>query len=502
VRFTSIRARVALLSILFAVLLVGGLTTATYFFVASGMADAAEDTSTRLAAVSTRVINRTVDEAIAEAEGQGLTGSTADEFVADAVLGGVPDAISRGLVYEGGFTMYARTAGDSAWRVAWSSDQPERELSAQVLLERAIDSRESVHEATGEGALLSGMYTPVDLGHFVVYTPIDVPGLRAVVLASTYTPEREEAILNATRAPMTAVALVSLVAALLITAMTTGWTLSLVDNLRRTADSVDIGKLDVHLPEEGDNEVAELARSLNRVIDSLRRQNEAQSRFIADASHELATPVAGIRGYVNILRAWGAEDPALREEAVSAIDRESRRMARLCSELLSVIRNEEVAEYRQLRYDVNAVSREVLANAATRYMDKHLDFTGPDEGPLWLYGDPDRIEEALGILVDNACKYTPDAGQVRIVTRRHRDRVVIEVTDTGVGIPAKDLPNVFDRFYRSDLSRSKETGGFGLGLAIARHVVDASGGTIRVRSAIGKGTTFEVTLPRQKTRSQ
>jgi two-component system phosphate regulon sensor histidine kinase PhoR len=102
--------------------------------------------------------------------------------------------------------------------------------------------------------------------------------------------------------------------------------------------------------------------------------------------------------------------------------------------------------------------------------------------------------------VDNACKYTPDRGSVSVTTRRTRDRVVVDVTDTGVGIPEEDLPNVFERFYRSDISRSQETGGFGLGLAIAKHIVDVSGGTISVRSTVGSGTTFEISLPRQRVR--
>lgn len=502
-RFTSIRARVALLSTLFTLLLVGSITVATYVLVTRGMTNSASETSNRLADAASRVAARTINQATLAADHQGLTGAQATTFISSALTDAPPEPIASGLVYEGSFVLYTWTGSDGRPAVAWTSGYAEGTpipdpSSADLRL--AAKSGTTVHNNTGPLLLPAGMFRRADLGTYRSYVPVEVPGLTGAVLEVSFSPDDQEAILDATRGPMIVVTAVSLIAALLITMMTTGWTLSLVDNLRRTADSIDVGQLDVRLPEQGDNEVAELARSLNRLIESLRRRNEAQARFIADASHELATPVAGIRGYVNILRAWGAEDPALREEAVSAIDRESRRMARLCSDLLSVIRNEEVVEYRQVRYDVNAVAREVLANAATRYMDKQLEFTGPAEGALWLYGDPDRIEEALGILVDNACKYTHNGGLVSVTTRRHRDRVVVEVSDTGVGIPAEDLPNVFDRFYRSDLSRSKETGGFGLGLAIAKHIIDASGGTISVRSTLGQGSSFEVTLPRQKVR--
>ena len=496
-RFKTIRARVAVLSSLFAVLLVGGVTVTTYFVVASGAADAAQEASDRHSLSGRLLLEIAVDASLSEADRRGLSDIETDAYVARTITADVPDAITAGIAREATISLHVWAGPDSGPVEAWSAGTSGGSAADRL---KAVETGEVVNAVLRDRPLITGMLLSADLGQHVAYVPVDIPGIDRAVLQVEYSPSAEETMLDTTRLPMLLVALASLAIALFVSNLTTRWMLSLVDDLRRTADSIDVGQLDVQLPEEGENEVAELARSLNRLIVSLRRRNEAQSRFIADASHELATPVAGIRGYVNILRAWGAEDPALREEAVSAIDRESRRMARLCSDLLSMIRNEEVVEYRQIRYDVNAVAREVLANAATRYMDKQFDFRGPEEGPLWLYGDPDRIEEALGILVDNACKYTPDGGRVSVTTRRHRDRVVMDVADTGVGIPAEDLANVFDRFYRSDLSRSKDTGGFGLGLAIAKHIVDASGGTIAIRSIVGKGTTFEVSLPRQRTR--
>lgn len=496
-RFSTIRARVAIVSAVFALALIGSVAVGTYVLVARGMSSAAVETAGRLAQASDRAMRNAIDAAYERATSAGLEGEAARADVAGQITAGPPAAFEQVLAYEGSFSLYTAEHPGDDLGLAWSVGDLPRDSGDGSRVEVARIGA-PVREFPGAQPLIMGMFVKADLGVYRTRLPIDIPGLDAAVLDVSYVPTAQEEILDGTRLPMYILGSIALLGSLLIAAGATRWAISLIEDLRRTADSVDVGMLDIRLPEEGDNEVADLARSLNRLIDNLQRRNEAQTRFIADASHELATPVAGIRGYVNILRAWGAEDPALQEEAVSAIDRESRRMARLCSDLLSLIRSEEQVEFRQIRYDVNAVCREVLANAATRYLDKGLEYTGPGDGSLWLHGDPDRIEEALGILVDNACKYTSGGGRVSLTTRRSRDRIIVTVADTGVGIPETDLPNVFERFYRSDLSRSQETGGFGLGLAIAKHIIDVSGGAVTVRSTIGQGTTFEVSLPRQR----
>ena len=495
--FPSIRARVTFLSIAFGVVLIGLLTIASYFLIGSGMARAAEQSTADLADAARVFVDQRVVQATAEASAQGLVGDAADAYVAEAVLGSAPEAITYGLVYDGFFALYYVERPDGPVQLAWSSPSGIEAGSADAR-EAAIDSSETVNDFPRRLPSLTGMVVSADMGTYVSHVAVNVPGTAGAVLDVSYVPHREAAVFDAVRGPMLAVALVALAISYILTKTITGWALSLVGNLREAADSIDVGKLDVHLPAEGKNEVAELARSLNGLIDTLRRGHDVQTRFIADASHELATPVAGIRGYVNILREWGAEDPSLRTEAIDAIDRESRRMARLCHDLLSFIRSEETIEYRNVRYDINAVCREVLAGAATRYLDKDLKFIGPEEESLWLKGDPERIEEALGILVDNACKYTPLGGRVMVNTRKLHDKIVVEVVDTGIGIPENDLPNIFERFYRSDASRSHESGGFGLGLPIAKHIIDASGGSISVQSRLGLGTTFEVVLPKHK----
>ncbi|MHB1340958.1 MAG: sensor histidine kinase [Coriobacteriia bacterium] len=496
----SIRARVLYLAIVFALMLVGSVTLATYFFVAEGMSKSAENTSLRLTHLTSRTITRTITDAKLDATAAGLEGEEREGEAQRLVLRSIRDLFSvTAGAEEGAYALYIQDEPDGQLRLAWFSEE-RAVVDSDAERAAAVENRQPMHLGPIGADLLTGMFMKADLGLYVVHIPLDLPDQTIGVLDVVYDPVREEDILDSARRPMFIVGVFALLVAVMTMQIIMGWVLSLVENVRTAADSIDAGQLDVSLPEEGEHEIAELAHSLNQLMDRLRRRAEAQTRFVADASHELATPVAGIRGYVNILRDWGAEDPAMREEAISAIDRESRRMARLCADLLSMIRSEEVLEFKSVRYDINAISREVLAGGATRYIDKALEFIGPDEGPLWLYGDPDRIEEALGILVDNACKYTPSGGRVQVSTRRHRDRVIIEVADTGVGIAEEDIPNIFERFYRSDASRSKETGGFGLGLSIAKHIVDASGGMIWVRSKQGAGTTFLISLARNKPR--
>ncbi len=495
-RLSSIRARVLYLSGIFALLLVGSVTLATYFFVADGMSRSAQETTWRLTHIASRAIARTTTTVKLDAAAEGLEGVDREHEAQRQLLRAIPDILGSGGAEEGAYAFYLEDADGELSLVWYSADEGIVDLEAQRL--DAIDIQQPVQSGPGQRSALTGILTSADLGNYIVHVPLTLPDKTQGVLDVVYTPDKEEAILDSARAPMLIVAVFAFIVAVLMMQIIMSWVLSLVDNVRVAADSIEAGQLDVHLPEQGEHEIADLAHALNNLMDRLRLRAEAQTRFVADASHELATPVAGIRGYVNILREWGSEDPITRDEAVTAIDRESLRMAKLCGDLLSMIRSDEMLEYRHVRYDINALSREVLATTATRFIDKGLEFIGPDEGPLWAVGDPDRIEELLGILLDNAGKYTPEGGSVVVSTSRQRDHVTVNVKDTGVGIPEQDLPNVFERFYRSDASRSKDTGGFGLGLAIAKHIVDMSQGVIRVSSHVGEGTVFHIELPRTR----
>jgi signal transduction histidine kinase len=489
-RLTSFRTRVLALAIVFSIAMVAAVLITTYIVVHDAMVTTVRAEDLRMADLASREVVDTVAKVEADATARGLSGRAANDDAMAAFIRALPQTFGISGFAEGRFAVW-----DGTGVLRFRSDAS-AVVSDGAARMRAQTSRQVVESRVDAAPELAGLFGPPGLGTFVAHTPIVVPDGDTWVLDVAYIPTREAASIEAIRPPMLMLSIVAVLVVVFVMQAMMGWVLKLVDDLRRAADAVDAGDLDVRLPEEGGHEIGELARSLNNLIDRLRRRADAQTRFVADASHELATPVAGIRGYINILQGWGADDPAVRNEAIEAIDRESRRMARLTSQLLSMIRSEGVVEFHPVRHDLNATARQVLVEAATRYAGKRIVFEGPPEGPLMITNDPDRVEEFLSILIDNAGKYTPDGGTVSVRTRRSRESMVIDVSDTGPGIPPGDLPSIFNRFYRSDASRSKDTGGFGLGLAIAKSIVETCGGEISVSSESGKGTTFTVRLPR------
>ncbi len=492
-RRLSLRTWLLLASVFFAIATVGSIALVTYVVVADGITSVSEDVARRVSRAAEQVAFLQVRVAKDQAASEGLTGREADERAAASTIENLEAIYGNRGPAEPQIAFY-----DETLQVRWASSA-RAELPGQAAARRAAaETDQQIEGIVKRRPPFTGLFSSAVLDAQVIHMPVALPGGGTGVMDIVYYPIREERAIDAIRAPMGALALSATIIMVVLMQTSLAWVLRLVDNLRQAADDIDAGKLDVRLPEQGENEIGDLARSVNRLIERLKRRSEAQTRFVADASHELATPVAGIRGYVNILRGWGADDSEVRTEAVNAIDRESRRMARLTSELLTLVRSEQALQVRQVRFDVNMAGREALAVVASRYSAKNQRFVGPDEGPLVMVGDPDRIEDVLSILLDNAAKYTPEAGRISLTTRRRREWISIEVSDTGPGIPSQDLPSIFERFYRSDASRTRGAGvgGFGLGLAIAKSITEELAGTLEVESTLGFGTAFTLRLPR------
>jgi signal transduction histidine kinase len=251
------------------------------------------------------------------------------------------------------------------------------------------------------------------------------------------------------------------------------------------------GKVD---PEDLD-ELAQLALSFNQMAAKLERTETMRQELIGDVAHELRTPLSSIKGYME-----GLIDGVLPPDAATfqQVYREADRLQRLVHDLQELSRVEAGAfELKLQSLPVSRLSETVRARLARQFEEKGVALEidlAPDLPPVQV--DEDRIGQVLLNLVGNALQYTPAGGQVRLTARREDSVVSVAVEDTGIGIAAQHLPHVFERFYRVDKSRSRAGGGSGIGLTIARHLVEAHGGKIHAGSAgLGQGSTFTFTLP-------
>ncbi|HET6203201.1 MAG TPA: ATP-binding protein [Planctomycetota bacterium] len=240
------------------------------------------------------------------------------------------------------------------------------------------------------------------------------------------------------------------------------------------------------------------AVSLLRDVTEVRRLEAMRRDFVANVSHELRTPLSAVRGALETLADPG-EDARTRAQFLEMAQRNAERLGALVSDLLDLSAIE--AEGDRISLEPVAVDRALRAAAATlaesaRAKGVSLEVEAGPERPLTVLGNARRLEQAFANLLENAIKYTPARGSVTARGRNREREVAVEIEDTGIGIPAASLPRIFERFYRVDAGRSRETGGTGLGLAIVKHIVQAHRGRVEVRSEEGKGSTFSVFLPK------
>lgn len=197
-----------------------------------------------------------------------------------------------------------------------------------------------------------------------------------------------------------------------------------------------------------------------------------------------------------MLKGWAFDDPETARESVAAIDRESARMQALVESLLALTRGDEGAPLDVGRHDLAQVAEEAVEAARTAAKGKvSVEYAGGGRRVEATF-DRDRVRQVASILLDNAVKYTPEGGNVAVRVEEEEGRVVLEVSDTGIGMAEDQVPLVFERFHRADPSRKE--GGAGLGLSIARQIAESHGGEIRVSSRVGEGSTFKILLPRNE----
>lgn len=336
-------------------------------------------------------------------------------------------------------------------------------------------------------------YVNVESGTWRVLTrPINVWGRPLVVQAAT----SFDAVKYAERgllAIMGASTMIALIGSVGIGLLLANRALKPIETVTQAAERITAADdLKTRLDWKGPHdEIGRLIDVFNGVMGRLEHLFSVQQRFVADVSHELRTPLTAIRGHVDLIKRYGMD-----AESLEAIESEVERMSRLVSDLLLLAK----ADYGGLQLspqpiDLDVIFGEVYRESRVLAKDRDLKITVLDFEPVRVNADPDRVKQLLLNLLSNAIKFTPDGGQIILGLRKTETDAEISVADSGIGIAPEDLKRIFDRFYQAEPSRVRKGEGSGLGLSIARWIVDAHSGKINVTSEVGVGTTFTVTLP-------
>ncbi|WP_114603364.1 HAMP domain-containing histidine kinase [Staphylococcus sp. EZ-P03] len=249
----------------------------------------------------------------------------------------------------------------------------------------------------------------------------------------------------------------------------------------------------LELPTEYD-ETTDLIDTFNDMMIQIEELFDQQRQFVEDASHELRTPLQIIQGHLNLIKRWGKKDPAVLEESLNITIEEMNRITKLVEELLLLTKESTYKD--ALDVEPVDVNDEITSRLKSlRHLHPEYNFTfKPSSKPIVLEMNRYQLEQVLLIFLDNAIKYDTREKSINICTELKNRQATIEITDHGSGIPKQDLDYIFDRFYRVDKSRSRQRGGNGLGLSIARNIVNLYGGTIQVESEVDAYTTFRITF--------
>ncbi|WP_088006622.1 two-component system histidine kinase PnpS [Indiicoccus explosivorum] len=233
-------------------------------------------------------------------------------------------------------------------------------------------------------------------------------------------------------------------------------------------------------------------------ITELKKLEQIRKDFVANVSHELRTPVTSIKGFTETLLDGAYQDSASLIVFLEIIQKESNRIMLLIQDLLDLSKIEQSGFHLNLsRTDICAVAARAMEGVQLAAADKEIEVCLETEGDCFIEADADRLLQVVSNLLSNAIVYSPEGTAVTIRVTGSEEEVAIEVADEGIGIPPEDIPRIFERFYRVDRARSRNSGGTGLGLAIVKHLTEAHAGRIEVESEYGKGTVFRVRLPRK-----
>ena len=379
----------------------------------------------------------------------------------------------------------------------WDGVQPLVEQVAQLGGERVILTDAEGQVVADSAGTLSGQSLPRG--------PMEPPGLivlsgqpvGAVYVRPPENPEsvnREDWFLASVNRSLLLSVLIAGLAAVLLSLGLSRRILHPIEALTHAAREMERGDLSQRVRVDSNDEIGGLARAFNAMAEGLERLEQSRRNMVTDVAHELRTPLSNVRAYLEALRD-GVIEPS--PDILQSVHEETLLLGRLVDDLqdLSLAEAGKLKLYHRPVALTEVVPRAVGAlkeQARAKQIEVILDL--PADLPL-VNADPDRLGQVLRNLLDNAITYTPEGGEVEVVARRAKAEVAVTVRDTGMGISPEHLPHVFDRFYRVDDSRTRATGGFGLGLAIVQQLVQAHGGRVWAESEEGTGSLFGFALP-------
>lgn len=245
------------------------------------------------------------------------------------------------------------------------------------------------------------------------------------------------------------------------------------------------------------NELKDLATVINAMLDRIETSYESQKQFVSDASHELRTPISVIQGYANMLNRWGSSNEEVLQESIEAIQNEARSMQDLVEKLLYLSRHDKkTLKLNKKRFNMKPVVEDMVKE--TKLVAINRIINSPILEDVTVYGDKQALKQAIRIFIDNAVKYTRDGDEITILCQQVNGDCVITVQDTGIGMTKNDVDHIFNRFYRSDYVRNQNISGHGLGLSLAKLIILAHTGKIKIRSQFKKGSTFVITIPKRR----
>ncbi len=252
---------------------------------------------------------------------------------------------------------------------------------------------------------------------------------------------------------------------------------------------------------EVNEEVEAWSKQHLKEVSLLKDQEAFRREYIGNISHELKNPIFNIQGYLYTLLDGDIDDPKLEKKYLKRANKNIERIIHIIEDL-DTISELEVSDIKPhfTKFDVFALAKEVIELMEEKASSKKIEtyFRTPHTSPVWVNGDPHKIKQVLVNLIDNAIKYSGKGTRIKVSFFDMDKNYLIEITDEGNGIEEKDLPRIFERFYRTDKARSRQTGGSGLGLSIVKHIIEAHEQTINVRSTPGVGTTFAFTLEKAR----